>query len=154
MKIRRFSSLDKNKVSYLIRRCLNKINSKDYTAEQIAFLCKEFTPSKVFQRFKDRDSFVATQENKILGCITLKSSEIGSLFVNPSYTRQGVGSYLYSYVENLAMRRGLTELYVNSSKTAVVFYKNKGYVLKNKNLHAFGGNTYIMCKKLKKHNFD
>ena len=60
MKIRRFLNKDKDKVSYLIRRCLNKINSKDYTAAQIAFLCKEFTPNKVLLRFKDIDSFVVT----------------------------------------------------------------------------------------------
>ena len=148
MKIKPFISPYKYKVSYLIRRCLTEINAKDYTASQISFLCKEFTPSRVVERFASQSNFVAIQGDRILGCVTLKNDIIGSLFVNPLYNNQGVGSYLLSYIEELAMSRGIIKLWVNSSKTAVIFYKNKGYVVKEKRRHANAGITYIMYKKI------
>lgn len=148
MIIRQFVNSDRNKVSYLIRRCLNEINSEDYTADQVSFLCQEFTPGKVQARFVERSSYIAAQGDRILGCVTLKDNEIGSLFVNPSYNRQGIGSNLYSYAEKLAIQRGATVLWVNSSKTAVVFYKNMGYILQEKRRDAKGGTTYFMYKKL------
>lgn len=141
MRIRKYKSDDKQKISYLIRKCIIEVNSADYTAKQVEFISKEFSPAKVHERFSNRAAFVMIDGTKILGCVTLKADEIGSLFVNPRFHKQGVGHKLMSKAEEQAKINGFSDAWVNSSKTAVNFYENLGYMKKKKVADKNGGVT-------------
>ncbi len=148
MRIRKYKSDDKQKISYLVRKCIVEVNSADYTTQQIKFMSMEFSPAKVHERFSSRTAFVAVDGDKILGCATFKAGEIGSLFVNPRFHHQGIGHKLMNKAEEQAKTNGFSDVWVNSSKTAVIFYKNLGYIKKKRVAHRYGGVTFVMEKVL------
>lgn len=148
MRIRKFRSNDNKKISYVIRKCLVHVNNADYTDQQIKFLCREFSPAKITARFLNRDSFVATQDDKILGCVTFSEGEISSLFVNPKFHSQGIGHKLMQKAEMHARKCGFSKTWVNSSKTAITFYENLQYIKKKRISHKEGGVTVVMEKVL------
>jgi len=150
MRIRKYKSGDNKRISNLIRKCLIEINSADYTAKQIKFIWKEVSPSKVHIKFASRNSYVAVEDNKIIGCFTFKDGEIGNVFVNPRFHSQGIGRKLMAKAEKVASQLGFLSVWVNSSITAVSFYKKLNYKKKTNVSHKDGGETFVMKKQLPK----
>ncbi len=128
-------------------RCLKEVNSRDYTPSQIERLCGEFTPGKVRERFGERLSFVAVQE-EVVGTATLKEDELGSVFVYPDLHGGGVGKLLVTHVEEVARGRGLEALRAYSSLTALDFYLHLGYEAVEKKVEPDGEVTVEIRKSL------
>lgn len=148
MRIRKYRVYDNKKLAYLIRKCILEVNSSDYTAKQIEFLYKEFSPAKVHAKFSERYTYVAEIKDTILGCVTFNEGEIGSLFVNPRFHYQGIATKLMDTVEKYALTHNISTVWVNSSKTAVAFYEKRKYSKKRRISHKEGGITFIMEKVL------
>lgn len=125
--IRPFQPDDSPAVSALIIRCLKEVNQADYTPQQIERLCQAFAPDQVKKRFGQRLSFVALQKGQIIGTVTLKQNEIGSLFILPDYHKRGIGQQLLRHIEQVALQNKQTEVIAYSSLTAIDFYQHHGY---------------------------
>jgi len=148
MHIRNFKKEDAGKVSNLIRKCLLEVNSKDYPKSVIEFMHNHFTPATLVQYSKERNVFVAVENEKILGTASLKEDDISTVFVNPNIHGKGIGSKLMDKVEDLAKRNGYKTVKLSSSLTSFEFYKRRGYK-KVKMLHSENfGDTIEMKKKL------
>ncbi len=148
MRIRNFKKEDARKVSNLTRKCLSEVNSKDYPKSVIEFMHKHFTPAKLIQYSKERNVFVAAENEKILGTASLKDDNISTVFVNPNIHGKGIGSKLMDRVEDLAKKNGYKTAKLSSSLTSFEFYKHRGYK-KIKMLHSEDfGDTIEMKKKL------
>ncbi len=127
MKIRKFKKEDAPEVSNIIRRCLRKVNSKDYSEKVIANLCDLFKPSQIIENSKDRDTFVAVEDGKLVGTASLKNDTVFTVFVSPESHGRGVGSKLMDKIENLAKKKGYKTIKVPSAFTSFEFYKKRGY---------------------------
>ena len=149
MRIRKYKASDNKKLSYLIQKCILEVNSSDYTERQIEFLRREFSPAKVHAKFTSRTTYVAEVKDTLLACITFNEGEIGSLFVNPRFHHQGVATNLLDKIEKYALTHNFSTVWVNSSKTAVTFYKKRKYKMKKRISHKEGGVTFVMKKVLK-----
>ena len=125
--IRPFALADSEQASGVIVRCLKEVNSRDYAPDQITRLCGEFTPDKVKERFGGRTSFVAVQNSVVVGTVTLKGDEVGSVFVRPDLHGKGIGELLMSRIEVEAGKNGTDVLRAYSSLAAVHFYLRLGY---------------------------
>jgi len=109
---------------------------------------KHFTPATLVQYSKERNVFVAVENEKILGTASLKEDDISTVFVNPNIHGKGIGSKLMDKVEDLAKRNGYKTVKLSSSLTSFEFYKRRGYK-KVKMLHSENfGDTIEMKKKL------
>lgn len=73
--------------------------------------------------------FVALDDKKIVGMITLRnSSHISLLFVDEKYHRQGIGRSLVEYLrEYLLSEMGVGKVTVNASPYGVDFYHKLGF---------------------------
>jgi GNAT superfamily N-acetyltransferase len=71
--------------------------------------------------------YVAVEDERILGTVSLKDNVILALFVNPKFHSKGIGTELMNYVESTARKRDYKQVNVGSSVTAYEFYRKRGY---------------------------
>ena len=148
MHIRKFKKEDAIKVSNLIRKCLLEVNINDYPRKIINEMVKHFTPSQIIKNSKERNVFVAVENDRILGTASIKDNIILTVFVNPNIQGKGIGSKLMNKVEDYAKKNGYKEVKLPSSLTSLEFYKKRGYK-KIKMLHSDKyGDAIEMKKKL------
>lgn len=148
MKIRKFQNKDARKLSHLIQRALNEVNIKDYPKSVIVHLSKYHAPSKLIERSKRRDIYVIVGGDRILGTASLEDNNVFSVFVDPTYHGKGIGQRLMGYVERVAKKRGIYQLRLPSSLTAVGFYEKLGYKKIKEVFNKSAGYNIIMEKKL------
>ncbi len=146
--IRRFKDEDALETSDLIRKTLSEVNSKFYPNSVIEYMCNEFSPKFLIELSKEREFFVAIENSKIIGTITVMNDYIGTAFVNPEYHSKGIGTKLMETIENLAKERKIENVRLQSSINAVDFYEKLGYSKGEKSQSEEYGVTYEMSKAL------
>ena len=50
IRVREFRQQDARKVSYLVKKALKEVNSKDYSQDIIRFMCDLFSPKKIIEK--------------------------------------------------------------------------------------------------------
>lgn len=78
---------------------------------------------------KDIDAgivYLAMDEGKGIGTVTLRGNEICRLFVCPEYQHQGVGRQLLDFAEGLIGEK-YSEIMIDSSLPAKLLYSKRGY---------------------------
>ena len=104
--IRKFTQKDIEKTSFLIKKVLNEINSKDYSLDVIQFMCDFYSSKKIIKKLSTHKIYVTVEDNNILGTVSLKNNQISSLFVDPKFQGNGIGTKLMDYVELIARKNG------------------------------------------------
>lgn len=92
--------------------------------------------------------FVASEESKLLGTISLVGDRVSRMFVLPEFQGQKIGSKLIRCVEKFAKKEGKTILRVRSSLTAYGFYQKLGYQKTRRASNKFVGPIVWMKKEL------
>jgi N-acetylglutamate synthase-like GNAT family acetyltransferase len=62
------------------------------------------------------------------GMLDLENSEIGAIFVLPSFMQQGIGLRILRHLECLARELGLKEVNLDATLNAADFYRRCGFV--------------------------
>jgi len=94
-----------------------------------------------------RDVFVCYGDNQCVGTVSIEGDKLHSLFVKPGFQRQGIGTRLVRHLEQFAAGKGLAQLQLSSSITALPFYQNLDY-LPIRFEERKDGSTHLMIKEL------
>ncbi len=91
--------------------------------------------------------------NQIVGVLTLKPIttdilKMRQVAVNPNCQGQGIGTYLVTSAEAIALREGYNQFELHARETAVEFYKRLNYTISGKSFLEVGILHYKMNKKL------
>ncbi|MCK4952808.1 GNAT family N-acetyltransferase [Candidatus Bathyarchaeota archaeon] len=148
MEIRRFKPEDAEEISYLISTTLREINVKDYPLRIIENVERKHLPSKLIEKSKYRDVFVAEESGEILGTISVEGDVVFSVFIKSNYQRKGIGRKMIEYIENNTKDKGIKTLRVSSSTTSFEFYKKLGYRKIKSCTHKLYGETILMSKTI------
>ncbi len=128
VKIRPLEAGDLPGISDLIRNTLLVSNLLDYDLQTILELSASFSQAELRALIGRREFFVyELEEGRLEGVIGLEGTGVYDFFVAPDRQGRGVGRALLGFVEELARRRGIEELHLSSSLTAVGFYERLGY---------------------------
>jgi N-acetylglutamate synthase-like GNAT family acetyltransferase len=127
VRIRKIREKDAKEVSALIIKNLKEVNSRDYPKKIIDMLIKIYSPSKIKQRMKNGYMIVAEKDGKIIGTGRFYNGEIFDVFVLPALHGKGIGSKIMQTLEKIAIRQGYKRVFLPASKTAIGFYKKRGY---------------------------
>lgn len=144
--IRLFDERDAEAVSRLIRDNLLHVNSRDYDASVIDYMCRMFTPSYLREITATRTMFVAEINGQVVGTVGLEGDEVCALYVSPGEHGQRIGERLLRHVEDVALERNIHWLQLSASLTAVRFYEKIGYVAREREESEHFGPAYIMTK--------
>ncbi|MEU4215807.1 GNAT family N-acetyltransferase [Actinoplanes sp. NPDC026623] len=147
MEIRTFQPRDGPAVSGIIVRCLREVNSRDYPAEIIARMCAHFSDRRIEQLARERQMFVAAEEQAVVGTVSRDGNKVFTMFVEPTMIGRGVGRQLMHHIEGLAADEGYDHMETGASITAHEFYLRLGYADVRTSETEFGFN-YILRKPL------
>jgi GNAT superfamily N-acetyltransferase len=139
---------DAPSVSQVIRKALTEVNSQDYPPAIIQNLCDSFAPSLLIENAQNRWMYVALENDRIVGTISLANNYILTLFVDPQFHHQGIGTELLHHVEAIARERNYHVVNVPSSITAYEFYKRHGYHKVRSEYSPTHGQLILMTKSL------
>ncbi|MDD1964130.1 GNAT family N-acetyltransferase [Pseudomonas putida] len=145
--IRKADSTDAPAISLIVEAALRKSNAQDYPPDVIEQVVQGFSPSQVLKLMSLRQVYVACIDTHVVATASLAGNTVRSVFVDPAYQRQGIGSLLMAAIESVAVKSGIERLRLPSSITAQGFYLSLGFV---KVRDAFHGaeRTIIMEKSL------
>ena len=129
MEIKKARKKDARKISILRRKTLREINKNDYPKVFVQFLINENSTQGIIKKMKDREMFCAWEGNTLLGTIDLAGNKIAGLFIKSSEIGKGIGAQLMDFIENYARSKKIKQVRLYSTKSALNFYKKKGYRL-------------------------
>ena len=128
IQIRRATLNDADAISDVIIETVREINSKDYSSVVINEVTSNFTQSRIIEKMKIRQVFVATtQQKEIIGTASLENNMVRSVFVLPDWQRSNIGLMLMNCLEKIAKKQNIHCLTVSSSIAAENFYQKLGY---------------------------
>jgi GNAT superfamily N-acetyltransferase len=146
--IRLIEERDLQRVSALIQNTLLVSNLADYDLEIIGNLHNAFSPEQIRTLAKKRRIYICEEKGVLLGAIGLEDDKVCNFFVSPDKQGSGIGGKLLDFVEKRARVEGLQRLIVDSSLTAVSFYRAKGYRRTGQRQDRSFGRTVTMQKYL------
>jgi GNAT superfamily N-acetyltransferase len=148
--IRKATDKDADAISRVIISALRESNRQNYSAAIIARVEQSFSPPAVLCFLAQRQVFVATIGEDVIGTASLDQATVRSVFVAPSHQNLGVGRGLMAAVEAAAAVEGVSRLRLRSSITAQSFYQSLGYSSIGDEYHG-AERTIVMEKSLKLH---
>jgi putative acetyltransferase len=137
-------------------RAIHEIASADYPVD---ILNSWHSPNKqpdlsdFDKKLKHGQSVVVAEiDNQLAGFGELvpEKNELLAVYVNPDYTRQGVGTAILHELECIALEKNLSFLQMDASLTAVPFYKAHGYQDVGRDVHILRPGVKMDCVKMKK----
>jgi putative acetyltransferase len=146
--IRLIEERDLQGVSALIQNTLLVSNLADYDLEIIGNLLAAFSTEQIRALAGKRRIYILEKDGVLLGTIGLENDRVYNFFVSPDRQGSGIGGELLDFVESQARIEGWRNLTVDSSLTAVSFYKSKGYRRTGEQNNQRLGRTITMVKTL------
>ena len=133
IEIRRATAEDADAVREIVLRALREVNARDYPASVIERLAAVL-PERIAATLGQAQAYVATDAGRVLGTARLNGRTVTAVFVNPEDMGRGVGAKLLDAIENAARENSETTLDLQSSVTALKFYKKRGFVVVREDL--------------------
>jgi histone acetyltransferase (RNA polymerase elongator complex component) len=127
MKIIKAKKEDITKISFLRKKTIKEINSKDYPIHVIKIWLEKNNPKNILISMKKENMFCLWNNKELLGTISLKDNKIGGLSVKYSKLKKGYGTMLIKFIEDYARKKGIRKLIIYPSLTAQKFYEKLGY---------------------------
>ena len=127
MKIRLASYDDILCISEVFTDSVRELCKNDYEHSVIDLWIASKPPDSRSQYIDNRSLWVAELDGEIAGYLISIPGEVLALFVGSSYTGLGIGSALGKLGIELANRNGLIDVKLESTITAVEFYKKLGF---------------------------
>lgn len=131
--LRPYTATDAQSCWRLFLDTVRRINSRDYTPEQIAAWAKaDIDPEPWFRRFDGKIAYVVEgdEDAKILGFADLTcDGYLDRLFVSADHQRQGIATMLMDAIEQAASESKLPRIHTQASITAKPFFLSRGFVV-------------------------
>lgn len=153
MDIRRYKENEITDLWNLFFDTIHKINIRDYTKEQIeAWAPSNFDKSIWKQKITGIDPYVAVIDSKIVGYGDIQSDGlIDHFFCHHEFQRKGIGSQLYSCLEEMAKKKDIAGVSAVVSITAQPFFRSMGFEIVHEQTLSLRGQKlkkYKMSKRL------
>jgi len=148
IKVRPARIAEADAISRVILAALRTSNARDYPVSVIERVQSGFGPGAIERFMLQRQVFVASEGNVVVGTASLEGEVVRSVFVDPDRHRQGIGRLLMAELEAVARNAGAVRMVVPSSLTAQAFYLALGFNVVREHLEG-GERTLIMERKLR-----
>ena len=151
--LRPFMMADTLPLREVFAQSIEELTAEDYNEDQRAAWATGAEDAKAFaDRLAAQTTLVVVVDGEYAGFGSLKDNTLlDMLYVHPYFAGQGVGTALTDAFERLAKARGATEIKVDASDTAQIFFESRGYVPVQRNVVERDGeylSNVTMTKKL------
>lgn len=97
-----------------------------YTPEQITIKTSGKNPEKYYPAIERSNTFVAEENDQVIGFIEISENVIIRFFVEPTHQGQGVGRALFNQVKGI-IKNNYSSINTEASLNATCFYKKLGF---------------------------
>lgn len=113
----------------LFRDCVHRINSRDYTSDQIKAWASPTIDLEAWRsRFNDRFAYVATENDGVVGFIDMtRDGHLDRLFVSADHQGRGIARRLVKRLLSDAVNSSIEEITTDASITAKPFFQRMGF---------------------------
>ena len=134
--LRPFLPADAPRCLEIFHASIEEIAREDYDVDQrAAWRSRASDPAEFASRLAQALTLVATTEGVVAGFASLKGSDlIDMLYVDPAFSRRGVGGALIDALVKLAKARGANRVTSDVSDTARLNFERQGFVAQSRNL--------------------
>lgn len=130
LRLRRFNPDDTPALIDLFRDTVRRVNSRDYTPEQVRAWAPDDVDPARWAVLSDRHTVVAEVDDRIVGFTDMETSgHIDRFFVHADFQGRGVGRAMLSELVAEAGRLGIPRLYAEVSITARPFFGRHGFAV-------------------------
>jgi putative acetyltransferase len=134
---------------------IRRVCSADYTSEQIEAWVRPKKLERYTRALERGDSmFVAVAgagaDERIIGFSSAQGDEVTGVYVAPDWLGRGAGRALLAALESDARARGITTMHLNSSLTAIRFYRAQGWQIVQNSTYRLSDSVEIACAKMSK----
>ncbi len=153
--LRPFRPEDAETCLALFRDCVHRVNSRDYTPDQIMAWASPTIDLETWRaRFNDRFAYVATKDDRIVGFSDMtRNGHLDRLFVSADHQGRGIARRLVERLLRDATDHSIEEITTDASITAKPFFLSRGFVVvKEQTIECRGVrmNNYVMNKSLRR----
>lgn len=133
--LRPFLVSDTPALAALLSAAVFELMEDDYDSDQLEIWAAPVDDEDAFaKRLSGALTLIAERDGEAVGFIALTENRvIEMLYVRPDIAGQGVGTMLCDAIERLAGARGAKTLTVDSSDTALNFFRNRKYIARRRN---------------------
>ena len=127
IEIRKIEMDDYEKVIEMIKTTI-MISFHDLYPELLkAAICEKYDLESFVVSAKEIEMWIAKENDKIVGIIGLQENRVRTFYVHPEKQGKGIGKNLYKKLEETALTRGFTNLFVISSPIGESIYERFGF---------------------------
>jgi putative acetyltransferase len=132
---------DAARCAAIFRASIEEMTRDDYNDDQRSAWAAAADDEAAFgARLATALTLIATAEGEPMGFGSLKDAGIiDMLYVDPEFSRRGVGALLIDALAKLAASRGAKQLTSEVSDTARATFERQGFVAQRRNLVQLGG---------------
>ncbi|HZZ44287.1 MAG TPA: GNAT family N-acetyltransferase [Tepidisphaeraceae bacterium] len=147
--IRRAVPSDAERIHRIHVDSIRVLCARDYSAEQVESWVR-FRGVEDYRRALESGemNWVAMVDGVVAGYATFVRDELTALFVEPGWARRGVGKSLIETVEQHARELGLKELFLQSTRTARLFYERLEYEALAEEVYVLPDGVGVNCIKM------
>lgn len=149
--VRPYRAADMPVLMDLFRDTVHRVNSRDYTVEQVrAWAPAELDPAR-WATLAGRFTVVAEMDGQTAGFADLEADgHIDRFFVHADYQRCGVGRALMGAIVSEAERTAVDRLFAEVSITARPFFERQGFVVRTEQQVLIRG-AYLVNYRMDRH---
>lgn len=116
------------------KNTIEKTCYKDYNKQQINAWTSSINNIEKWRKKIDNQYFILVKENnKTVGFGSLEKNYLDLLYVNFEHHRKGIASLIFDNLKSEASKNGFFKLTAFASKTALPFFKSKGFSIIREN---------------------
>lgn len=121
-------------ILHTFKNTIEKTCYKDYNKQQINAWTSSIHNFEKWRKKIDNQYFILVKENNIiLGFGSLEKNYLDLLYVDFKYLRKGIASLIFEDLKSEASKKGFLKLTAFASKTALPFFKSKGFSIIREN---------------------
>ena len=151
MNIRLYQKGDLEQLARLLQETVNIVGSEGHTETQ----AQSWTPNNLSRRdleefFMDRFTIVAEHNGKLIGVAQMDDTgHINCFYCDPEFRRQGIGSQLFTVIEDFAQSKNISTIYTETSQEDLPFYLKMGFREVQRQKVLIGGEvpTHVVIEK-------
>ncbi|MBN2238484.1 MAG: GNAT family N-acetyltransferase [Dehalococcoidales bacterium] len=150
--IREFREEDLDAVVELVHHVVDISYHDVYPAAAMKMYKRFHSSENVLHDARNGYCVIAENDGTIVGTGTRTEDNIRRVYINPDCQKTGIGSKIYSALEQQAISSGLSRLGLGASLIAREFWESQGFVFENEESITTPNNEvltfYIMSKEL------
>lgn len=147
IKIRKATQQDRETLCNIDILAIRELGKIHYSEIELNTWLKSLSSKRYQNSITNRYTIVAELNSKIIGFAVLNqiTGKITAIYVEPQYTRQGIGTKILNALISEGQKLGLNSLHCDASLSAAEFYKSIGFQAGEKCKHKFSNGIEIDC---------